>query len=107
VLALLPIYVGAGRVKNHEHWQSDVLAGWAIGGAAGWHANRRSVPLTIEMLPKGVAIGVRKRFQYLRRSRLGRSAFSLQELSVGSQRRFRKEDLNAIETWPGGGCCFM
>jgi membrane-associated phospholipid phosphatase len=62
VLALLPLYVGAGRVKNHEHWQSDVLAGWAIGGAAGWYANRRSVPLTIEMLPKGVAIGLRKRF---------------------------------------------
>jgi membrane-associated phospholipid phosphatase len=61
VLALVPLYVGAGRVKNHEHWQTDVLAGWAIGGATGWYATRREVPLTVEMLPGGIAIGLRKR----------------------------------------------
>src|SRR6266478_3290378 len=31
-LLLLPLYVGAGRIKNQAHWQTDVLAGWAVGG---------------------------------------------------------------------------
>ena len=30
-LLLLPLYVGAGRIKNQAHWQTDVLAGWALG----------------------------------------------------------------------------
>ena len=34
-LMLLPLYVGAGRVKNQAHWQTDVLAGWAVGGLSG------------------------------------------------------------------------
>ena len=34
-LALLPLYVGAGRIKNQAHWQTDVLAGWAVGGVSG------------------------------------------------------------------------
>ena len=32
-LLLLPLYVGAGRIKNQAHWQTDVVAGWAVGGA--------------------------------------------------------------------------
>ena len=27
-LLLLPLYVGAGRIKNQAHWQTDVVAGW-------------------------------------------------------------------------------
>ncbi|MGH8215350.1 MAG: phosphatase PAP2 family protein, partial [Rhodanobacteraceae bacterium] len=34
-LELLPLYDAVGRVKTHGHWQSDVLAGWAIGTAVG------------------------------------------------------------------------
>ena len=32
-LLLLPLYVGVGRVKAQAHWQTDVLAGWAVGGS--------------------------------------------------------------------------
>jgi hypothetical protein len=61
-LLLLPLYVGAARVKNQAHWQSDVLAGWAVGGLSGWYAHSRNVPITIELLPHGFAVGYRQQF---------------------------------------------
>jgi len=62
LLALLPVYVGAGRIKNQAHWQTDVLAGWAVGGLSGWYAHSRDVPILIELLPHGVAVGWRSQF---------------------------------------------
>ena len=61
-LLLLPLYVGAGRIKNQAHWQTDVLAGWAIGGLSGWYAHSRDVPIMIQLLPHGFALGLRKEF---------------------------------------------
>jgi len=61
-LLLLPLYVGAGRIKNQAHWQTDVLAGWAVGGLSGWYAHSRDVPLTIELLPHGLAVGYKRQF---------------------------------------------
>jgi undecaprenyl-diphosphatase len=61
-LLLLPLYVGAGRIKNQAHWQTDVLAGWVIGGLSGWFAHSRDVPIMIQLLPNGFAIGFQKRF---------------------------------------------
>jgi membrane-associated phospholipid phosphatase len=61
-LLLLPLYVGAGRIKNQAHWQTDVLAGWAVGGLSGWYAHSRDVPILIELLPHGVAVGYRAQF---------------------------------------------
>ena len=61
-LLLLPLYVGAGRIKNQAHWQTDVAAGWAVGGLAGWYAHSRDVPIMIELLPRGFQIGYRKQF---------------------------------------------
>jgi membrane-associated phospholipid phosphatase len=61
-LLLLPLYVGAGRIKNQAHWQTDVVAGWAVGGLSGWYAHSRDVPILIELLPHGVAIGLKKQF---------------------------------------------
>jgi undecaprenyl-diphosphatase len=61
-LLLLPLYVGAGRIKNHAHWQSDVLAGWAVGGVSGWYAHSRDVPILVEILPHGAAVGWHKQF---------------------------------------------
>jgi len=61
-LLLLPLYVGAGRIKNQAHWQTDVLAGWAIGGASGWYSHGRDVPILIELLPHGVSVGLHKQF---------------------------------------------
>ena len=62
LLALVPIYVGAGRIKNQAHWQTDVLAGWAVGGFSGWYAHSRDVPILIEVLPHGVAVGLHTQF---------------------------------------------
>jgi undecaprenyl-diphosphatase len=59
---LLPIYVGVGRIKNQAHWQTDVLAGWAIGGLSGWYAHGRDVPILIELLPHGFAVGYKHEF---------------------------------------------
>ena len=61
-LLLLPLYVGAGRIKNQAHWQSDVIAGWAVGGLSGWYAHGRDTPLMIQILPHGVAVGFKTRF---------------------------------------------
>src|SRR5262245_8041161 len=61
-LVLLPLWVGAGRIKNQAHWQSDVAAAWAVGGLSGWYAHNRDVPLLIEILPHGVAVGLHKAF---------------------------------------------
>lgn len=61
-LLLLPLYVGAGRVKNQAHWQTDVIAGWAVGGLSGWYAHSRDVPILIELLPHGFAVGMSKQF---------------------------------------------
>jgi PAP2 superfamily len=64
VLALLavPLYVGAGRVKNQAHWQTDVIAGWAVGGLSGWFAHSRETPLLIQVLPHGFQVGLKASF---------------------------------------------
>jgi undecaprenyl-diphosphatase len=62
LLALLPAYIGTARVKNQAHWQSDVVAGWAVGGLSGWYAHERDVPIFVQILPHGVSVGLRKRF---------------------------------------------
>jgi hypothetical protein len=61
-LEILPIYDGLARMKAQAHWQTDVLAGWALGTAAGYWSSTRKVPLTVEILPRGVTIGLSKRF---------------------------------------------
>ena len=61
-LELLPLYDGIGRLKQQAHWQSDVIAGWAIGTAAGYWSSHRDIPLSVEILPGGVSIGLQKRF---------------------------------------------
>jgi undecaprenyl-diphosphatase len=61
-LLLVPLYVGVGRLKNQAHWQTDVLAGWAVGGLTGWYAHSRETPVLISILPHGVAVGLHKQF---------------------------------------------
>jgi hypothetical protein len=61
-LELLPAYDAIARLKSQEHWQTDVIAGWLLGSAAGYWATTRSVPLSVQILPHGLSIGFHKRF---------------------------------------------
>lgn len=61
-LELLPLYDGIGRLKQQAHWQTDVLAGWALGTAAGYWSAHRETPLSVRILPRGLSIGFQKRF---------------------------------------------
>lgn len=59
-LEALPAYDAVARVKSRGHWQTDVLAGWAVGTAWGIWAHRRETPLVIGLLPGGLSVGYRK-----------------------------------------------
>lgn len=61
-LEALPAYMSVARVKNHEHWQSDVLVGWLLGSAIGYYSTTRDVPLTVEIVPHGFVVGFSKIF---------------------------------------------
>jgi membrane-associated phospholipid phosphatase len=61
-LELLPLYDAVARVKTRGHWQSDVLAGWAIGTAVGIWAAHRDSPLILGWLPGGFQVGFIHRF---------------------------------------------
>jgi hypothetical protein len=49
-------------VKSHAHWQTDVIAGWALGSAVGYWTSSRTTPLSVQILPKGMSVGFYKRF---------------------------------------------
>lgn len=59
-LELLPIYDGLARMKTRGHWQTDVLAGLALGTAAGYLLHRPGTPVILGILPHGFEIGFRK-----------------------------------------------
>jgi PAP2 superfamily len=61
-LALLPAYDAVARVKVRGHWQSDVLAGAAVGVAFGIYAHHRKTPLFLGVTPdRGLMIGYSKK----------------------------------------------
>lgn len=62
VLAALPVYEMVARVKAQQHWQTDVLAGAALGFAFGGYEAHRSNPLIFSVLPGGAFIGFRHSF---------------------------------------------
>jgi hypothetical protein len=59
-LELLPIYDGIARIKTRGHWQTDVLAGFALGTAAGYFLHRPGMPVILSILPRGFEVGIRK-----------------------------------------------
>ena len=61
-LQLLPLYDGIARMKAQAHWQTDVIAGWVLGSAVGYWSTTRRVPILVQILPKGVSVGLYKRF---------------------------------------------
>ena len=60
-LELLPLYDAIGRMKLQAHFQSDVLAGYCIGTAAGvlMHANP-GTPFILRTMPHGIYVGFAK-----------------------------------------------
>jgi undecaprenyl-diphosphatase len=56
-LALLPAYDMVARMKTRGHWQTDVLAGAAIGTGFGIWASRRNSPFILSVLPGGFKVG--------------------------------------------------
>lgn len=61
-LELLPLYDGIARMKVQGHWQTDVLAGFALGSLSGYYAHNRNSPFVLGVLPHGFTVGFRKQF---------------------------------------------
>jgi undecaprenyl-diphosphatase len=59
-LEALPVYDAIARMKVRAHWQSDVIAGFALGSAAGYYAHSRSSPLVLSVMPHGIYVGLKK-----------------------------------------------
>jgi membrane-associated phospholipid phosphatase len=61
-LEILPAYDSIARLKSQAHWQTDVLAGWALGSAVGYWSTTRTTPISVQILPRGMSVGFSKRF---------------------------------------------
>ncbi len=62
-LELLPVYDAIARMKVRAHWQSDVIAGFALGSAAGYFAHSRSgTPLVLSVMPHAIYVGLKKQW---------------------------------------------
>jgi hypothetical protein len=61
-LAVLPLYEMVARVKAQQHWQTDVLAGAALGFAVGSYEAHRNNPLVFSLLPGGAYVGFQHSF---------------------------------------------
>lgn len=61
-LAALPVWDGLARMKTRGHWQTDVLAGMAVGTAAGWYSHGRNQSFTLQIMPQGIQMGLRGSF---------------------------------------------
>lgn len=60
LLELLPVYDAIGRVKVHGHWQSDVVAGFALGTATGILLHRRhKTPFILSVVPHSIYVGIK------------------------------------------------
>jgi len=57
-LEALPAYDALARMKTHGHWQTDVLAAWAIGTAWGLYAHYEPNPLILGIMPHGIMVGI-------------------------------------------------
>jgi membrane-associated phospholipid phosphatase len=62
-LALLPVYDSIARVKAQAHWQTDVLAGFALGSGTAWLIHRSpNSPFILQIMPHSIYVGIGKRF---------------------------------------------
>jgi undecaprenyl-diphosphatase len=49
-------------MKSQAHWQTDVIAGFALGTGVGYWSTTRTIPLSVQILPRGLSVGFSKRF---------------------------------------------
>lgn len=61
-LELLPAYTAVARVKTQAHWQTDVIAGWALGFGTGWLAHQQDNPWILRAMPGSVQVGFKTKF---------------------------------------------
>ena len=61
-LELLPLYDAIARVKVHAHWQTDVVAGFALGTGTAYFAHTRDSPIILGVLPHGFVLGLKAKF---------------------------------------------
>jgi PAP2 superfamily len=61
-LEALPVYDAIARMKSHAHWQTDVIAGWALGTGVGYWTTTWKTPLMVRILPGGLSVGIYERF---------------------------------------------
>lgn len=62
-LTLLPVYDAIARVKVQAHWQTDVLAGFALGSGTAWLIHRSpDSPFILKVMPHGIYVGIGKKF---------------------------------------------
>lgn len=62
-LELLPVYDGIARMKVQAHWQTDVIAGFALGTGFGWLMHEHGgTPFVLSVLPHGFYVGLKKEF---------------------------------------------
>ncbi len=61
-LEFLPVWDAYARLKSQAHWQTDVIAGWALGTGVGYWSTTRATPLSVQILPRGISVGFSKRF---------------------------------------------
>jgi acid phosphatase family membrane protein YuiD len=61
-LEILPIYDAIARMKTRGHWQSDVLAGYALGTASAYFLHRNGSPLIFGIMPRGIQVGLKMQF---------------------------------------------
>jgi len=62
-LELLPVYDAIGRMKQQAHWQTDVIAGFALGAGTAWLIHRSpNSPFILKIMPHSIYVGIGKRF---------------------------------------------
>jgi membrane-associated phospholipid phosphatase len=61
-LEILPAYDAVARVKQGAHWQTDVIAGWALGTGFGYFAAKNESPFVLSILPHGFMVGLHSKF---------------------------------------------
>ena len=62
LLEALPLYDAIARMKVRAHWQTDVLAAFAVGSASGYYAHDRNSPFVLSYLPNSFFVGFKTKW---------------------------------------------